>query len=84
MNSLTHDTPDKIALEDIFSECQNISLRLSQDERIDEPTKERLLTYLEQLKEFELGRFLIKNQGALSGYWTYYIILDYKKSPSLH
>lgn len=73
MKSLTHETPDKIALEDILSECQNISERLSQDGSIDEHTKERLLRYLTELTEFELGRFFIKNQGALSGYWTYYI-----------
>ncbi len=84
MKSLTHETPDKIALEDIFSECQSISQRLSQDGNIDESTKERLLTYLNQLTEFELGRFFIKNQGALSGHWTYYIILGFIESPSLH
>lgn len=84
MKSLTHETPDKIALEDIFSECQNISQRLSQDGSIDEPTKERLLMYLNQLTEFELGRFFIKNQGALSGHWTYYIILGFTEAPSLH
>lgn len=74
MKSLTHETPDKIALEDIFSECQIISERLSQDESIDESAKERLLAYLKQLTEFELGRFFIKNQGALSGHWTYFIL----------
>lgn len=84
MKSLTHETADKIALEDIFSECQNISQRLSQDESIDESTKERLLTYLNQLTEFELGRFFIKNQGALSGHWTYYIILGFTEASSLH
>ena len=84
MKSLTHETSDKIALEDIFFECQNISQRLSQDRSIDELTKERLLTYLNQLKDFELGRFFIKNQGALSGYWTYYIILGFTEVPSLH
>lgn len=84
MKSLTHETSDKIALEDIFSECQIISQRLSQDGSIDEPTKEQLLTYLKQLTEFELGRFFIKNQGALSGHWTYYIILGFTESPSLH
>ena len=84
MKSLTHETSDKIALEDIFYECQNISQRLSQDGNVDEPTKERLLTYLNQLTEFELGRFFIKNQGALSGHWTHYIILGFTESPSLH
>jgi SAM-dependent methyltransferase len=84
MKSLTHETPDRMALEDIFFECQNISQRLSQDGSIDGPTKERLLTYLNQLTEFELGRFFIKNQGALSGHWTYYIILGFTEAPSLH
>lgn len=71
-------------LKDIFREYQKISQRLSQDEHIDEPTKAQLSTYLTQLTEFELGRFLIKNQGALSGYWTYYIILGFTESPHLH
>lgn len=84
MQSLTHKTPDKIAFEELFSECQNISQRLSQDGSIDEPTKKQLLAYLKQLTEFELGRFFIKNQGALSGYWTDYIILSFTKSSSLH
>lgn len=49
MKSLTHETPDRMALEDIFPECQKISQRLSQDGSIDEPTKAQLLTYLSQL-----------------------------------
>lgn len=84
MKSLTHETPDKITLEDIFAECQKISRRLFQDGSIDESTKELLLTYLKELTKFELGRFLIKNQGALSGHWTYYIILGFTASPGLH
>lgn len=84
MTSLTHETSDKLTPEDILSECQKISHRLSQDGSIDESTKELLLAYLNQLQEFELGRFLIKNQGALSGYWTYYIIVGFTESPSLH
>ena len=35
---------------------------------------------MEQLSEFELGRFLIKNNGGVSGFWTYYIILGFKES----
>ncbi len=84
MKSLTHETTDIISLKDIFSECQNISQRLFEDESIDEPTKGKLLTYLNQLTKFELGRFFIKNHGALSGHWTYYIILGFTKAPSLH
>lgn len=32
----------------------------------------------DQLSEFELGRFFIANNGALSGWWTYYCILGFK------
>lgn len=84
MRSLTHETTDQISIEDIFSECEKISQRISQDVSIDETTKEQLLSYLNQLTEFELGRFFIKNQGALSGHWTYYIILGFTKSKTLH
>lgn len=84
MKSLTHNTSDKVTIEEIFSECQNISQRIFQDGSIDEPTKELLQTYVRELTEFDLGRFLIKNQGALSGYWTYYIIMGFTESPSLH
>lgn len=38
---------------------------------------------LEQLSDFELGRFLLSNKG-LNGYWTAYIILHGPKQQNLH
>lgn len=38
---------------------------------------------LDQLSEFELGRFLLENKG-LNVYWTYYIILHARKKQDLH
>jgi SAM-dependent methyltransferase len=38
---------------------------------------------LEQLSQFELGRFLLKNKG-LNGYWTSYIILHGPQKADLH
>ena len=33
----------------------------------------------DQLSQTELGRFLIANNGALSGWWTYYCILGFRQ-----
>lgn len=41
------------------------------------------LEMLEQLNEFELGRFLLSNKG-LNGYWTSYLILHGPKKENLH
>ena len=41
------------------------------------------LSLLEQLNEFELGRFLLMNKG-LNGYWTSYIILHGPQKQQLH
>lgn len=43
---------------------------------------EETLTLLDQLMEFELGRFLIKNRG-LDGFWTAYVILHGPKRSDL-
>ena len=50
---------------------QNIEERLKKAERLMLPL-DRTLELLHQLKEFELGRFLLHNRG-LNGYWTSYI-----------
>ncbi len=34
----------------------------------------RQLELLEQLAQFDLGRFLIQHQGGLNGFWTHYVI----------
>lgn len=44
---------------------------------------EQALEMLEQLGQFELGRFLLSNKG-LNGYWTSYIILQGLKKENLH
>lgn len=41
------------------------------------------LEMLQQLSEFELGRFLLLNKG-LNGYWTSYLILHGLKKENLH
>lgn len=76
--SLTHESSDKLSKSDIKVAFENVKNRLSNSEQ-QENSKD-LATYLEQLSEFELGRFLIKNSGAFSGYWTYYVILGFKNS----
>lgn len=84
MKSLTHSTPDKIVQESIIFEIETITDTITQDETLDALTKDRLLVYLHELSKFELGRFLIKNRGALSGYWTNYIISGFTEATSLH
>ncbi|AFC71498.1 methyltransferase domain-containing protein [Rickettsia australis] len=41
------------------------------------------LSLLDQLREFELGRFLLANKG-LNGYWTSYIIIHGLSKEKLH
>lgn len=82
MRSLTHNGSDKVSKQDIILECREISERLQKE--CSDGDKEKLMSLLEQLSEFELGRFLIKNKGAFSGYWTYYMILGFTESKTLH
>ncbi|NOJ79236.1 MULTISPECIES: class I SAM-dependent methyltransferase [Myxococcus] len=59
---------------------QKIEERLKKTERLMLPL-DRTLELLHQLKEFELGRFLLHNRG-LNGYWTSYIFQHgFGKSP---
>lgn len=55
--------------------------RLEKKETLTLPLSQTL-ELLEQLSEFELGRFLLANKG-LNGYWTSYIILHGPKKESL-
>ena len=82
LHSLTHHNNDLVSKTDVIAECNKISQRLLTAFSSDET--ERLISLVWQLSEFELGRFLIKNQGALSGCWTYYIILGFTESKDLH
>src|SRR5579872_4130915 len=64
-NIISHKiTPIQLEQEkERLKSAQNLALPLADE-----------LAILEQLTEFELGRFLMVNKG-LNGYWTAYIIL---------
>ena len=79
-SSHTHISPDKLSKEDISNELNRIKTRLT-DQFKNEPDKLAfLLKSADELSEFELGRFCIKNKGALSGYWTWYLILGFNRN----
>jgi SAM-dependent methyltransferase len=63
---------------DVQTEFALIKQRLLHDYGESPEQADELIALLEELAEFPLGRFLIKNQGGLSGYWTYYLIYDYR------
>ncbi|MFY0577925.1 SAM-dependent methyltransferase [Cystobacter fuscus] len=69
--TISHQTTqfNDVALTNALVE--KIENRLKKAERLLLPL-ERTLELLHQLKEFELGRFLLHNRG-LNGYWTSYI-----------
>lgn len=46
-------------------------------------SKEETLKIFEQMQEFEMGRFLLKN-GGFDGYWIAYLILHAPKKTNLH
>jgi cyclopropane fatty-acyl-phospholipid synthase-like methyltransferase len=75
--SLTHTSSDKLTKHEVANEIEFIKSRLSRQFSSDNEKRDELLKILDVLSEFELGRFLIKNKGALSGYWTWYIILGF-------
>jgi len=56
--------------------------RLESADNLVLPLEDELLL-LEQLTEFDFGKFLLKNKG-LNGYWTSYIINGYRQSNKLH
>lgn len=55
---------------------------LEKKEKLSLPLKDEM-TLLDQLSEFELGRFLLMNKG-LNGYWTAYLIIHGPKQKNLH
>ncbi len=74
---LTHvPTIEKPTMEDITGKLLEIKNRISTDPETKE-NAQALVNLAEELAEFELGRFLMKNEGALSGYWTYYVIVGH-------
>ncbi len=68
--------------EDASLDLNRIQTRLQSSGNLALPLEEEL-ELLEQLTQFELGRFLLKNKG-LNGYWTYYIILHGPTKSDLH
>jgi len=78
--SLTHASQNKLTKEQITQEVEKIRVRLLSQFQSEPDKLDSLLKILDDLSEFELGRFLIKNKGALSGYWTWYIILGFNNS----
>lgn len=83
-SSSTHKSRDFLDKSDISEEYLAIKNRLEKEYANDFAEKEKLLNYLTQLTDFSFGRFLIKNHGALSGYWTYYAIQGFAYEEQLH
>jgi SAM-dependent methyltransferase len=77
--SLTHTSTDKLTKAQIANEVEAIKTRILKQFETELEKRKSLLETLDELTEFELGRFAIKNKGALSGYWTWYIILGFNK-----
>lgn len=77
--SLTHTGTDKLTKADIANEFGQIKDRLSANFSSEPAKLTALLNTLDELAEFELGRFLIKHK-SISGYWTWYIILGFKNT----
>jgi hypothetical protein len=74
-SSLTHNTARDPNRAEWMPTYTAIKSRLLSPQQLD---------LLAQLAEFPLGRFLIANQGGLSGAWTYYIIKDYRHNAKIH
>jgi SAM-dependent methyltransferase len=55
-------------------DVSSIKMRLQETELLALPLEEKL-SLLEQLTQFDLGRFLLE-QGGLNGYWTSYLIFN--------
>ncbi|PWU07551.1 MAG: hypothetical protein C5B43_00150 [Verrucomicrobia bacterium] len=76
-------TPEIVQKQQVYvshgeeNDIQNVYAKTK--ERLEQSTqlvfsKEETLRLLEELMQFELGRFLLQNKGV-NGYWTSYIIL---------
>lgn len=71
-NTISHHTLSKIAFGDSTKQLvHHTKQRLMHTTNLFLPLSETL-SLLEELSEFELGRFLLHNKG-LNGYWTSYI-----------
>lgn len=82
---LTHiPAEERPSLSDIQERLAHIQSGLQNNTSLSIRERARLSEEAKHLSEFELGRFLIANQGALSGWWTYYCILGFKKKRITH
>lgn len=82
---LTHvPAIERPSLETVQEKLVRIQAGLQNHATLTAIEKARLSIEAERLSEFELGRFLIANQGALSGWWTYYCILGFRERPITH
>ena len=79
MRNLSHHSADFLSLEEIAGKLNSIRERISADPNYSQDEKRELLEILTELSSFELGRFVIQNNGAISGWWTYYLTTAYKK-----
>ena len=76
---MTHRIEEKqlishaVAVEDLDTIIQTISTRIKQGKFKFYTTKKRQLDLLQQMSQFNFGRFLLQNKG-LNGYWTHYVL----------
>ncbi|MCA0404005.1 MAG: class I SAM-dependent methyltransferase [Proteobacteria bacterium] len=79
---LTH-TPAKeqFSLDEIKDRLDAIEKNIAKDNTLSVDAKKEIIDTAFSLAQSEFGRFLIANNGALSGWWTYYCILGYKHYP---
>lgn len=69
VNLLSH----AISPESLEVTIRKITDKVKQDGDKPHATVEQQLKILSELAQFDLGRFLLKNQG-INGYWTHYIL----------
>ena len=67
---LISHTISTAAVEEI---TQKIAARIKQNGDKSYTTVTQQLEFLDQLKQFDFGRFLLQNQG-INGYWTHYML----------
>lgn len=67
---LSHNTSS----EDMATTVQKIAERIKAEGDKPHVTVQRQLTLLNELAEFDLGRYLLQNKG-LNGYWIHYLLM---------
>lgn len=77
---LTHTpTWELYSFDEVNDKLLTVQNGLKNHSKLTPHEKKQLSIEAEQLGQTELGRFLIMNNGALSGWWTYYCILGHKQ-----